>query len=122
MSAELVFDEENGIVNIVYIGTVTLEERKKLADKTSLLYSRLRPLLILVDVRELVMDLTLGEQKAIAKYMASDLKMGHARVAVLHSEGHNPSFLIDAHVVNSGTKLRAQFDNRVEACEWLKGG
>ena len=76
--------------------------------------------LILVDVRNLEMDLTFGEQKILGQYMAGQSKLAYSRVAVLHNENHNPNNFVDSFAYNDGNK-RAQFESESDAIDWLKG-
>ena len=54
----------SNIVTVTYSGSATLDLRLQAVDEVCSNYSDLKPLKILVDVRELVMDMLFGEQEA----------------------------------------------------------
>ncbi len=118
MNYKIVFDETFEIVNVIYIGSVCLLERLQEVDEICKRYSHLKPLRILVNVRELVMDLSLQEQQYLGKYIASQSGFVHAKVAVLHNPGHNPNFIVDSCAFNNGHRI-AEFDKRRDAESWL---
>lgn len=114
MSYEVKLNEADGIVDVIYNGTVTLEERKQAVDEGCSLYAHMRPQLILVNARKLEMDLTMEEQQIFGEYLASHPKLAQARVAVLHEESDNPNLFVDHFASINGYKL-AQFINDDEA-------
>lgn len=121
MSYEVKLNEDDaGIVEFTYNGTVTLEERKKAVDDACTLFTPKRPRLLLVDVRELEMDLTINEQRMFGEYVAANPELIDACVAVLHKNNNNPNLLIDTIAFNNGYRL-AQFNDEKEALDWLKG-
>ena len=83
-------------------------------------YSHLKPLNILVDVRELEMDLSFEEQQAFGEHLANHPGLTYARVAVLHNIDFNPNVVIDESAYNNGYVL-AQFSSRNDAELWLLG-
>ena len=83
------------IVNVIYSGKVSLDMRLQAVDQVCFNYSHLKPLRILVDVRELVMDLSIEEQQAFGKYLASHPGLTNAKVAVVHKPDFNPNVVID---------------------------
>ena len=122
MSYEVRLNEDDGIVEVTYHGTVTLEERKEAVDEGCALHENTRPYLVLVDVRDLVMNEGAMEQKIFAEYLANQppLNATNTKVAVLHKEKHNPYVLLSAFVFLKGQE-RAQFDNEKHTRDWLKG-
>lgn len=123
MSIEVKLNKPDGLVDVKYYGTATLEERKQAVDKVGALYSHMRPLPILVNVRDFEIDLTMGltieEQEIFGKFLASHPKFTYARVAVLHKKGGNPNLFVHYFAPSDGYKL-AQFSKRNEARDWLK--
>ena len=106
------------IVNVIYSGKVSLDMRLQAVDQVCCNYCHLIPLRILVDVRELVMDLSFDEQQAFGKQLANNPALTNARVAVLHKPDFNPNAIIDDSAFNNGYML-AQFISPDDAELWL---
>lgn len=111
-------NESLDIVNVFYSGSVSLEERKQAVEQVCSKYSRIKPLKILVDVRDLVMDLSYEDQQAFGEHLANHPGLTHARVAVLHEHDFNPNVIIDDSAYNHGYTL-AQFSSHTDAELWL---
>lgn len=111
-------DDSLNIVNVTYTGTVNLHDRMQAVERVCRNYSHLQPLKILVDVRELVMDLSIEEQQAFGKHLANHPGLTNARVAVLHKPDFNPNVVIDDSAYKDGYML-AQFSSRTDAELWL---
>lgn len=120
MSYVIHLDGSLNIVNVVYTGTVSLHNRMQAVERVCRNYSHLQPLKILVDVRELVMDLSFEEQQTFGKHLANHPGLASARVAVLHKRDFNPNVVIDDSAYNNGYLL-AQFSSRTNAESWLSG-
>ena len=120
MSYRINFNKSLEIVNVIYSGAVSLEKRKQAVEHVCSNHGRLKPLKILVDVRELVMDLSFEDQQTFGEYLANHAGLTHARVAVLHKPDYNPNIVIDDSAYNSGYLL-AQFSSRTDAESWLLG-
>ena len=118
MSYVIELNKPQEIVNVIYSGKVSLDMRLQAVDQVCCNYSHLMPLRILVDVRELVMDLSIEEQQAFGKYLASHPGLTNARVAVLHKSDFNPNVVIDDSAYNDGYML-AQFSSLTDAELWL---
>jgi len=118
MSYVIHLDDSLNIVNVVYTGTVNLTNRMHAVERVCRNYSHLKPLKILVDVRELVMDLSFAEQQAFGKHLANHPGLTNARVAVLHKHDFNPNIIIDDSAYNNGYLL-AQFSSHTDAELWL---
>ena len=118
MSYVIHMDESLNIVNVTYTGTVSLHDRMQAVERVCRNYSHLQPLKILVDVRELVMDLSIEEQQAFGKHLANHPGLTNARVAVLHKSDFNPNVVIDDSACDDGYML-AQFSSRTDAELWL---
>jgi len=111
-------DESLNIVNVTYTGTVSLHNRMQAVERVCRNYSHLQPLRILVDVRELVMDLSIEEQQTFGRHLANHPGLANARVAVLHKADFNPNVVIDDSAYNDGYML-AQFSSLTDAELWL---
>ena len=107
-----------GIVTVTYTGAVSLHNRMQAVERVCRNYSHLKPLKILVDVRELVMDLSIEEQQAFGKHLAKHPGLTNARVAVLHKSDFNPNVEIDKIAFSNGYML-AQFSSLNDAEKWL---
>jgi hypothetical protein len=118
MSYVIELNKPQEIVNVIYSGKVSLDMRLQAVDQVCCNYSHLMPLRILVDVRELVMDLSFDEQQAFGKQLANNPALTNARVAVLHKPDFNPNAIIDDSAFNNGYML-AQFISPDDAELWL---
>jgi hypothetical protein len=118
MAYKIGVDKSSGIVNVTYSGTVSLDMRKQAVEDVCEIHDPLEPLNILVDVRKLIMDLSLEEQKLFGRYLASREELMDAKVAVLHTNDYNPNLAIDVHAFNSGYQL-AEFSALSQAVDWL---
>ena len=118
MAYRIEFDSSPEIVNVTYHGAVSLDQRMLAVKQVCGDYGNVYPLKILVDVRELTMDLSFDEQQAFGEYLANHPGLSHARVAVLHKADFNPNVVIDSAAYNNGYLL-AQFSSRSDAEKWL---
>jgi hypothetical protein len=118
MSYRINFNESLEIVNVIYSGAVSIDKRKQAVEQVCSNHSRLKPLKILVDVRELVMDISFADQQAFGEHLANHPGLTHARVAVLHKPDFNPNLVIDDSAYNNGYVL-AQFSSHADAESWL---
>jgi len=119
MAYRIAYDNTNGVVDVIYEGEVSLEERKKAVEDVCNEFAHLDILPIMVDVRGLEMHLSTTDQKAFGQFLASHPVLSKARVAVLHPETHNPNLLIDTTAFSQGYTL-AQFNLLPDAHAWLK--
>ena len=108
----------SNIVTLTYSGKVDLDMRLRTVNEICSNYSDLKPLRVLVDVRDLEMDMLFGEQEAFGEYLANHYDLHNARVAVLHKPSFNPNAVIDAKAYSNGYQL-AQFSDRRDAELWL---
>ncbi|EDQ01349.1 hypothetical protein [Shewanella benthica] len=119
MSYKIKLIEELWQVHVIYHGIVTLEQRIQAVEDIVLDYAdKLAPLKILVNVCDLQMILTLGEQRSFGEFLANHPRLSNAKVAVVHEPDYNPNLFIDTCAFNNGYRL-AEF-NRIKAAElWL---
>ena len=118
MTYEIKLDELTEIVSVIYSGTASLEMRIRAVEEVCSHFHHLMPLKILVDVRELIMDLYFSEQAAFGEYLANHYGLTDARVDVLHKPDFNPNLVIDVTAFNNGYRL-AQFSSRADVELWL---
>ena len=121
MSYVIHLDESRNIVNVTYTGTVSLHNRMQAVERVCRNYSHLQPLKILVDVRELVMDLSIEEQQTFGKHLANHPGLTNARIAELHKSDFNPNVVIDDTAYSDGYML-VQFSSLTDAELWLSRG
>ena len=118
MTYKVDHDEAFKIVHVIYSGIVKLDERMQAVEDVCRSYSHLKPLKIMVNVRELEMNLSIKDQKALGRFLATHPELSNARVAVLHKKSHNPNLFVDASAFNLGYTL-AEFINTKDAEAWL---
>ena len=118
MTYKIDFNSSSKIVCVSYSGAVSLEMRMQAVEEVCSNYCHLIPLIILVDVRQLIMDLSFDEQQRFGEYLANHSGLINARVAVLHQPDFNPNIVVDTSAYNNGYML-AQFSSLTEAELWL---
>ena len=118
MTYKIEHDALSDIVSVIYYGKVGLESRLHAVEDVCKDYGHLKPLKILVDVRELIMDLYLSEQDAFGEYLANHYGLTNARVAMLHVPSFNPNVVIDASAHQNGYKV-SEFSSPEDAKAWL---
>lgn len=118
MNYKITFIESLNIIHVTYFDHVCLSERVQAVNEVCNTYRNIKPLKILVNVRKLVMQLTLNEQHRFGEYLANHPVLSDAKVAVLHKVDHNPNLLIDTCAFNEGYRL-AEFNQIKEAELWL---
>jgi hypothetical protein len=118
MGYSITYHEPLNIVHVIYSDAVSLDERVRAVEEVCRLYAHSRPLRILVNVRELEMRLSFQDQQTFGDFLASHPELSDARVAVLHSQSHNPNIVIDMSAFNGGYTL-AQFNDTNDAEDWL---
>lgn len=108
----------SNIVTLTYSGRVDLDMRLRTVGEICSNYSDLKPLRVLVDVRELVMDMLFGEQEAFGEYLANHYDLHNAKAAVLHQPGFNPNAVINVSAYKNGFQM-AEFSSQSKAEQWL---
>ena len=118
MNYKISYIESMDIIQVIYSGSVCLGERKQAVNDVCTTYSSQKPLKILVNVRDLKMDLSFQEQHDFGDYLAFHPDLARAKVAVVHKTDYNPNLLIDTCAFNNGYRL-AEFNQVREATVWL---
>jgi len=118
MTYKIEYKPASNIVTLSYSGKVDLDMRLRTVEEICSTYIDLKPLKVLVDVRDLVMDMLFGEQEAFGEYLANHYDLRHAKAAVLHNPGFNPNAVINKSAYNNGFQM-AEFSIRSEAEQWL---
>lgn len=90
------FIDKNGAnrITVRFDGVVNLGERKNALDEVCELVNPSAPVNLLVDVRNIIMDMTKDEQKYFGKYLASKKELSDAKVALVHVPSKNPNKLM----------------------------
>ena len=107
-------------ITVRFDGVVNLAERKNAVDEVCELVNPDVPVSLLVDVRNIIMDMTRDEQKYFGKYLAAKEELADAKVALVHVPHDNPNKLINAVAYSEGYQV-VDFDNLHHANEWLSG-
>ncbi|PHZ84494.1 hypothetical protein [Paremcibacter congregatus] len=112
--------QDTDIISVIFNGAVALAERKEAVNAVcSLCHPKESPR-ILVDVREITMNMSLDEQQYFGEYLANREELADAKVAVLHNGKDNPNAIIDACAYGEGYYV-AEFNRLPEAVAWLQG-
>lgn len=118
MNYRLEFSDAEQIISVIYSGAVPLEDRKQAVKDVCSRFHAYKPFKILVDVRELVMDLSLEEQRNFGEYLANHADLGNAKVAVVHDGDINPNLAIDTYAYINGYRI-TEFNRISDATTWL---
>ena len=118
MNYDISYIESMDVIQVIYSGSVSLDKRKQAVNDVCATYPDQKPLKILVNVCDLIMDLSRQEQHEFGYYLAFHPGLAHAKVAIVHKTDYNPNLLIDTIAFNNGYRL-AEFDKTVEATSWL---
>ena len=118
MAFKIKFDQSSQIVSVIFSGATDLESKLRAVKEVTQAHASLEKLKILVDVRQQVMNMSLGEQEAFGEYLANHRDLHNARVAVLHEPSFNPNTVIDVISFKNGYQLK-EFSSAEEARQWL---
>ncbi len=118
MTYKIEYKPASNIVTLSYSGKVDLDMRLQTVEEICSTYSDLKPLRVLIDVRDLVMDMLFGEQEAFGEYLANHYDLRYAKAAVVHKPGFNPNAVINKIAYDNGFQM-AEFSSRREAEQWL---
>ena len=118
LNYKISWDQSSGIISCIYQGTVSLEDKLQSVDEVCREYPLCKPFRILLIVCDLIMALSLEQQRLFGEYLASHPDLKTAKVAVLHKPDYNPNLMIDVTAFNNGYTL-AEFNNIDDANIWL---
>ena len=119
MPYSVVKDGED-IILVTYKDEVDLAERFSAVNDACKYICDIASVRLLIDVREVVVNMTLEEQKAFGTYLANKPEFSEAKVAVLHKRDNNPNQAIDTYAYMQGYHL-VEFTDYGEARLWLIG-
>jgi len=112
-------DSEN-IVTVTFIDSVDLTERKAAVNDSFNYIDSSHRALLLIDVRDVVVNMSHDEQKEFGTFLAHQPELSNAKVGVLHKPGHNPNQVINTYAYMEGYHV-VGFDELNHARLWLKG-
>jgi len=118
MAFKIDFDTSTQIISVIYSGATDLDSKLRAVKEVTQTYADKEYIKILIDVREQVMDMSLGEQEAFGEYLANHPNLRNAKVAVLHEPSFNPNTVIDVISYKNGYQL-VEFSSLTEATRWL---
>ena len=118
MAFKIDFDTSTQIISVIFSGATDLNSKLNAVEEVTKAYADNEEMKILVDVREQMMDMSLGEQEAFGEYLANHYDLRKAKVAVLHDPSFNPNSVIDVVSYKNGYQL-VEFSSLAEATRWL---
>ena len=118
MAFKINFDTSTQIISVIFSGATDLDSKLRAVEEVTKTYTDMEELKILVDVREQMMDMSLGEQEAFGEYLSNHHDLRKAKVAVLHEPSFNPNTVIDVISCRNGYQL-AEFSSLADAARWL---
>jgi len=71
MAFKIDFDTSTQIISVIYSGETDLDSKLRAVEEVTQTYADKEGMRILVDVREEIMDMPLGEQQAFGEYLAN---------------------------------------------------
>ena len=118
MAFKINFDTATQIISVIFSGATDLDSKLRAVEEVTKNYADREEIKILVDVREQMMDMSLGEQAAFGEYLANHHDLRKAKVAVLHEPGFNPNTVIDVISYKNGYQV-VEFSSPADATRWL---
>lgn len=118
--AHTVTHDVSNIIRVTFNGTVDLHERMLAVDEVCELVNSPHNVRLLIDVRNIKMDMSLDDQQYFGRFLASKQALANAKVALLHKPRDNPNIVINAVAYAEGYHV-VEFDQLNEAHMWLKG-
>ncbi|MBY4677300.1 hypothetical protein [Marinobacterium arenosum] len=112
--------DHDRIITVTYQGQVDLAERMAAVEDACRYIDDIDRVLLLIDVREVIVKMSLEQQKTFGTYLANRQELSRAKVAVLHPAGRNPNQVIDGYAYINGYHL-VEFSDTREARAWLLG-
>lgn len=112
--------DDPSIITVRYDGNVDIKERMNAVDNVCDLVRSQDTVNLLIDVRNITMNMSRDEQIYLGKYLADKKELSTAKVAVVHIPTNNPNQLINAVAYTEGYEV-VDFDNVNQASQWLNG-
>ncbi|WP_323846877.1 hypothetical protein [Microbulbifer magnicolonia] len=118
MNFHITYRPVAGIAQVLFYGSVGLEERMEAAAMLVEKFGHRRPLRVLVDLRYARSEITLDEQRQFGRFLAEHPVLGRAHIAVLHCRQRYTSLIISSEAKSRGHSSR-EFFVEAEAEAWL---
>ena len=118
--AHLIQKDNSNNVIVIYTGSVDLNERKLAVDEACELANPPDPVRLLIDVRKIIMNMSLDEQEDFVGYLVEKKELVNAKVAILHNPQSNPNLMINTFAYIAGYQT-VDFDRENDAISWLNG-
>ena len=114
--------QKNGsnITTVIYSGGVDLNERTMAVEEVCESINLDEPVRLLIDVRNITMNMSEDEQEYFGKYLAAKDKLSKAKVAVVHNPPNDPNMVINTIAFIEGYQV-VGFDKPNDATAWLIG-
>ena len=109
---------DSNITTVIFTGGVGLSERIMAVDEVCGLVESSIPVRLLIDVRNIIMNMSTDEQVYFGKYIASREQLSEAKVAVVNNPGTSPNIIISTTAYLEGYHV-VEFDDLNEANLWL---
>ena len=109
---------DSNITTVIFTGSVNLSERIMAVDEVCSLVESSVPVRLLIDVRNIIMNMSTDEQVYFGKYIASREQFAEAKVAVVHNPENSPNILITTTAYLEGYHV-VEFDDLDDAVLWL---
>ena len=111
---------DSNITTVIFTGSVGLSERIMAVDEVCGLIESSAPVRLLIDIRNIIMNMTTDEQVYFGKYIASREQFSEAKVAVVHTPENSPNIMITTTAYLEGYHV-VEFDDLDDANLWLIG-
>lgn len=118
MSFQVRFNSDTRVVTAVFFDRVELADKMASARQVAEKYGHLHPLMLLVDVRNAEIALSMEERRFFGTFAARLQGLSHGKVAVLHAPDHNANVVIDSTAQAEGMHI-VEFVSEHAALEWL---
>ena len=118
MSFQIRFNADTRIVTAVFFDRVELSDKLASARQVAEKYGHLHPLMVLVDVRNADIVMTMDERRLFGVYVAHLQGLSHGKFAVLHAPDHNANVVINSTAQAEGMRV-VEFVTEQAAVEWL---
>ena len=115
-----IINGDNEIVTLKYSGAVNYEERLQALEEICQLIASKGPILLVVDLCDMRLNMTMEEQVAFGKYLANKKELANSKVAMLNDKQLNPNSIVETYAYLGGYQA-VSFDRQSEARLWLLG-
>ena len=115
-----VINKSEEIIFVTYSGAIDLAERKQAVEEACMLIDSSQPL-ILIDIRNVAVEMSINELQEFAAFLASRDKLKGAKVAVLRSQDRaHPNLFLESFAYAEGFTM-VPFNDLQKSKNWLLG-